>query len=248
MAARPISPVAQGGDMANRRIFLGAAAQAGAAAFLLAPASHAAQEGKQVSAAEDLMREHGVLRRALLVYQAASERLAQGGGLAPVAALRRTAQLFRAFGEDYHERRLEETLIFPAVRKLKGPIARYPDILQTQHERGRELTGYVLAVARGPKIATADMAPLARALHEFVVMYEHHAAREDTDLFPAWKQSLSADAYKEIGEQFETIEKEVFGHDGFEDAVKRIAAAEREFGLADLRALTMSKLPKPAAA
>jgi hemerythrin-like domain-containing protein len=159
-------------------------------------------------------------------------------------ALSRTAQLFRSFGEDYHEKRLEEKLIFPAVRKLKGPVSRYPDILEKQHDRGRELTTYVLAVTKGGRIGPANAAPMARALHEFVVMYQHHAAREDTDVFTAWKQSLSEKAYKEMGDQFEQIEKQVFGHDGFEDAVRRIAAIEQEFGLADLAALTMPAPPK----
>lgn len=53
----------------------------------------------------------------------------------PPPALARTARLFRTFGEDYHERRLEEQIIFPMVRRLKGPVARFPDILQQQHER-----------------------------------------------------------------------------------------------------------------
>jgi hemerythrin-like domain-containing protein len=170
--------------MANRRAFLHLAAQASAGALVLPVLGtvQAAEGGKEVSATEDLMREHGVLRRALLVYQAASERLASGKGPVPAAVLARTAQLFRTFGEDYHERRLEEQIIFPAVRKLKGPIARYPDILHEQHDRGRELTAYVMDVTRGGRLAGGTEAPLARALHQFAVMYEHHAAREDTDV------------------------------------------------------------------
>lgn len=229
--------------MADRRVFLRGAAQAGALAALPAAATvHAAEGGKGVSATEDLMREHGVLRRALLVYQTAALRLDSGNGQVPAAALARTAKLFRTFGEDYHERRLEEQIIFPAVRKLKGAVARYPDILHQQHDRGRELTAYVMEVARGGRLASGSEKPLARALHQFALMYEHHAAREDTDVFPAWKDSLPAKAYKEMGEQFEHIEKQVFGHDGFEDALKQIEEIEREMGLADLATLTMPAL------
>ena len=36
----------------------------------------------------------------------------------------------------------------------------------------------------------------------------------------------------------------MFGKDGFEDALARIAAIEREFGLADLNALTAPAPPK----
>ena len=157
--------------------------------------------------------------------------------------LARTAQLFRTFGEDYHERRLEEKFIFPVVRKVKGPAAAYPDVLQTQHDRGRELTDYVLRVTRHGKIARSNAAPLARALGAFELMYEHHTAREDTIVFTAWKDALSDKAYEEMSEQFETIEQRMFGHDGFEDAVLRIGAIEAQMGLDDISRFTMSLPP-----
>jgi hemerythrin-like domain-containing protein len=59
------------------------------------------------------------------------------------AALRQVAQLFRTFGEDYHERMLEEQHIFPVIRKRGGALQRYVDILTDQHNRGREITDYV---------------------------------------------------------------------------------------------------------
>jgi len=46
-------------------------------------------------AVEDLMREHGVLRRALLVYSEAASRLAQGEGDVPVAELGLARATFR---------------------------------------------------------------------------------------------------------------------------------------------------------
>lgn len=231
--------------MANRREFIRTAAQAGGAvAALYAPAAARAEEGgKQVSATEDLMREHGVLRRALLIYEAASERLLQEKGPVPATVLARTATLFRSFGEDYHERRLEEQIIFPAVRKLKGQVARLPDVLQQQHERGRELTAYVIDTTRRGRIDPLAARPLGRALHDFAIMYAHHAAREDTEVFTAWKDSLSAPAFKETGERFEHIERQVFGHDGFEDALKHIAELEGEMGLGDLASFTIAPPP-----
>src|ERR1017187_890582 len=61
-----------------------------------------------VSAVEDLMREHGVLRRALVVYREVAVRLRASAATVPPSALQKTAKLFRSFGEDYHERKLEE--------------------------------------------------------------------------------------------------------------------------------------------
>jgi hemerythrin-like domain-containing protein len=227
--------------MSTRRHVLTAAI-----ATSLSSISLAAEQEKKVTATEDLMREHGVLRRALLVYGSVAQRLMQDRSAVSAPALARTAKLFREFGEDYHERRLEETFIFPAVRKLKGPAASYPDILRQQHDRGRELTDYVMQVSRGSSIASGNAAPLARALQQFKLMYEHHTAREDTVVFTAWKDSLSDKAYDEMGEQFESIEKQVFGRDGFEYALKQITEIEAALGLSDIAQFTMPPPPKVA--
>jgi hemerythrin-like domain-containing protein len=161
----------------------------------------------------------------------------------PATVLARTATLFRSFGEDYHERQLEETIIFPAVRKLKGPVAHYPDVLLRQHYRGRALTEYVIETTRRGRIDPLAAKPLGRALHQFVVMYTNHAAREDTDVFTAWQASLSPAAFREMGEQFEHIERRALGHDGFDDAVRHIAELEGEMGLSDLDAFTIAEPP-----
>lgn len=81
---------------------------------------HAAGElgPAEVTATEDLMREHGVLRRALFVYREAATRLRQDPNSVQPDVLEKTAQLFRVFGEDYHERKLEEAYIFPLVKNF----------------------------------------------------------------------------------------------------------------------------------
>jgi hypothetical protein len=70
------------------------------------------------------------------------------------------------------------------------------------------------------------------------LMYEHHAAREDTVVFPAWKDALSAHQLDEMGELFEEIEHQQFGKDGFEDAVAQIAKIEEALGIADISQFT----------
>src|SRR5689334_442968 len=97
----------------NRRQILGyATLGAGALAVDALPARAKEQESaKDVGAVEDLMREHGVLRRALLVYAEFAPRLRANSSHFDARALNRAAKLFKAFGEDYHERRLEEAFI-----------------------------------------------------------------------------------------------------------------------------------------
>lgn len=191
-----------------------------------------------ISVVEDLMREHGVLRRAFLVYRECAGRLRINPSNVSAAAIHDTAMLFRAFGEDYHERKLEEAHIFPAVRKAGGEAGSYVDRLIAQHNRGRQVTDYILAATAAGKIGLSDAEPLARAFDAFDVMYANHTAREDTIVFPAWKKALSASSVADMAEQFEQIERAQFGRDGFEDAVGRIARIEQSLGFGDIAQFT----------
>jgi hemerythrin-like domain-containing protein len=196
------------------------------------------EAASEISATEDLMREHGILRRALLVYQESAAKLKQDPNSVPVDALEKTAQLFRAFGEDYHEKELEETFILPALKKTQNPASVYADVLLAQHARGREITDYVLAMTKGDKLPEASVAPFINALETFVRMYDHHAAVEDTIVFPAWKQLVGAKELDEVGVKFEEIEEKIFGTDGFDAAAKRMAEIEESLGLANLGMFT----------
>jgi hemerythrin-like domain-containing protein len=204
----------------------------------------AGEKEPEVTATEDLMREHGVIRRALLVYFEVVPKLRQNASDIDASALRQTAQLFRTFGEDYHERMLEEQHIFPLIRKQGSELKRYADILTEQHNRGREITDYVLAVTNGGKVPSAHTEPLAKVFENLVLMYQNHAAREDTIVFPAWKKNLSDKQLDEISDQFEEIEHKMFGKDGFEDAEKKISGIEGALGFADLAQFTPPAPPK----
>jgi hemerythrin-like domain-containing protein len=193
---------------------------------------------KEVGAVEDLMREHGVLRRALLVYTEIVPKLRADASSIDASALNQTAKLFHDFGEEYHERKLEEAYIFPKVKQAGGPAAAYVDALLTQHQRGREITQYVLNTTASGHVGTADAEPLARAFEGLVLMYQNHAAREDTIIFPAWKNALSGPELEELGDKFEDIEKAQFGGDGFENAVKQIGDIEQSLGFSDVAQFT----------
>lgn len=199
---------------------------------------------EEVTAVEDLMREHGILRRALLVYQESVVRLRQDAASVPAEALEKTAQLFRVFGEDYHEKRLEEGYIIPLIKNAQGPVAIYADVLVAQHTRGREITDYVLSVSKGERISTTQVDGVTKALESFVRMYEHHAAIEDTVVFPAWKALTGEQEYNELGEKFEEIENEIFGEDGFQSALRRIEEIESSLGLSNLDMFTAPPPPK----
>ncbi len=198
----------------------------------------------EVTAVEDLMREHGVLRRILFVYSDAAGKLRQEPAKSISGPLREAAELFRDFGENYHEKALEETFIFPAVLKTKGEASTYPDILIAQHKRGREITDYIIETTSGKR--PFDIPRLVLLLEGMVRMYRSHTAREDTIVFPAWKDTLTFTQYDEMNDKFELIEQKEFGEDGFEKAVSKIADIEKQLGLFDLSQFTAPPLTKSA--
>jgi hemerythrin-like domain-containing protein len=198
---------------------------------------------EDVSATEDLMREHGVIRRVLVVYREAATRMrAKPVAVAP-DALQRAAKLMRTFAEDYHEKQLEEGNIFPALAKAGGTLVGTVNALVAQHQRGREITEYVLAVTK-QSLGAQAAEPLARTLESFARMYEEHAAMEDTIVFPAWKKVLSPKELDEMGDRFEDIEHKTFGKDGFDDAVDEIGAIEKLLGI-ELSGMIAPPPPKP---
>jgi hemerythrin-like domain-containing protein len=69
----------------------------------------------EVGPPEDLMREHGVLKRILLVYGEALRRIDAKQDF-PREALAEAAGIIRSFVEDYHEK-LEEDFLFPRFEK-----------------------------------------------------------------------------------------------------------------------------------
>lgn len=188
----------------------------------------------EVTPAEDLMREHGVLRRVMYLYDEAAMRL-DGKIEVPLDALAGCAGLVRRVIEDYHEK-LEEMFLFPRFEKA-GRLGDLTATLRAQHQIGRSLTDHIVALANAP-LAASDRGKLATLVRRFNHMYRPHAAREDTVLFPALRGLVGATAYRELGEQFEAKETEMLGDHGFERAVAEVAKLEQAFGVADLAKLT----------
>lgn len=194
------------------------------------------KEEEEVSPAEDLMREHGVLKRVLLVYGEALRRLDAGEELPP-EPLSEGARIIRSFIEDYHEK-LEEDFLFPRFRKANTLVS-LVDLLAAQHRAGRRVTDTTLHLSTLKAIRNpGERKVLGDSLRAFVRMYSPHEAREDTVLFPAFRKIVSGHEYGALGEQFEDKEHQLFGEDGFEKMVDRVAAIERKLGIYDLTQFT----------
>src|SRR6516164_7722616 len=219
----------------SRRSFLiGSVPVGGVVALSGMRASAAGEHEEGVSTNEDLMREHGILKRVLLVYDEIIRRIHARQDFPP-QVVADSATIIRKFIEDYHER-LEEDHLFPRFRKA-GKLVDLVNVLYAQHQAGRRLTDRVLAAAASLKTAD-DRNRLAQDLEAFNRMYAPHEAREDTVLFPALHKIVTPHEYDALGEQFEKIERRTFGGDGFDIYVDKVAALEKRLGIYDLAKFT----------
>jgi hemerythrin-like domain-containing protein len=194
------------------------------------------QPDEEVSAAEDLMREHGVLNRILLVFEEGLRRI-RAKDEVTADVFHKPAILVRKFVEDYHEK-LEEKFIFPEFEKQKK-LTDLVKVLRDQHEAGRKVTDVILRNAVDDRFGKADARKeVVDSCHAFIRMYRPHEAREDTVLFPALHKIVSAKQLKDLGEQFEKEEDRLFGDEGFEKTVDQVAAIEKRLGIYDLAQFT----------
>jgi hemerythrin-like domain-containing protein len=218
---------------ATRRQFLATTASSGLFVIGIDSAAYAGKtEEAEVSPAEDLMREHGVLKRILLVYGEAIRRIDAGEELPPEPILD-AAKLVRSFVEDYHEK-LEEDFLFPRFKKA-DVLTDLVDVLARQHQGGRKQTDITLRLANLRALRDADeRRGLRDSMAQLVRMYAPHEAREDTVLFPALRKIVSRGEYDALGEDFENREHHLFGEDGFEKIVDRVAGIEKSLGIYDL--------------
>ena len=178
----------------------------------------------------------GALRRIFSIYAEARKRLYANQELPP-KALADSAGIVRSFVEDYHEK-LEEEFLFPRFKKA-NKLVELVTVLFEQHQAGRRLTDTVLRLATPQSLKRADdRKTLVESLHWFLRMYEPHAAREDTVLFPAFHDLVSPREYDRLGEEFEKKEQKLFGTDGFERVVEQIATIEKSLGIYDLGQFT----------
>jgi len=199
------------------------------------------KDAEDITPAEDLMREHGVLNRVLLIYDHHLHMLAAKQTF-DGSVLVDAADVIRHFVEDYHEM-LEEDFLFPRFRKA-GKLVNLVDTLLAQHKAGRALTAQIRELA---SLATfkyvsekgaSDADKLADALRAFLRMYRPHEAREDTVLFPAFRSIVSPHEYAALGDDFEKKEDELFGNEGFFKIVDQVAGLEKKLGIYDLAQFT----------
>lgn len=201
----------------------------------VALAARQKEKEPEVTPPEDLMREHGVLDRLLLIYEACLRKFDTKQDFDP-AVISNTAQIARDFIENYHEKS-EEEAVFPRFKKA-AKLVHLVDTLLDQHKAGRRVTDTILKYAPDSRKDGEARHQVVDAIHAFIAMYRPHAAREDTVLFPQLRTLVSPHEYDVMAEDFENKEHQLFGADGFEMMVHRVAGIEQGIGIYDLAQFT----------
>jgi hemerythrin-like domain-containing protein len=189
-----------------------------------------------VTAPEDLMKEHGVLNRCLLIYEEAIRRLRNKEEVTP-EVFNHTAELIRSFVEEYHERN-EEKYIFPVFEEHKK-LVDLVQTLKTQHKAGRAVTARILILSTPDQFRSQEnRTQLMAFCQSFIRMYRPHESREDTVLFPALRTLLTPRQVEALGDKMEEDEHKVLGDEGFEKSVDKVASIEKALGIYDLAQFT----------
>lgn len=190
------------------------------------------------SPGEELMIEHGVLKRILLAYDVVIDRLGTTKRVDSGVVVD-AAQIVNDYIEGFHEG-LEEAYVFPQVAAADDTLAPLVRTLLVQHDRGRHLTARVLAAAAGDLTQAARRTSMRSDLVAFVRMYAPHEAREDTVIYPALRRALSDRAIGLLAERFADLQNTQYGDDALDRMLSRIEGIEQTLGIDDLDSFTPS--------
>jgi hemerythrin-like domain-containing protein len=190
---------------------------------------------EEVTPIEDLMREHGVLNRLLLIYEEIVYRLENGIRFFP-SILNQNASIIYLFIEHYHEK-TEEKYVFPLFLKNN----RHQDLiieLYKQHLVGRKMTKEIMRISSKSNLTENDEKKLINLIKKYVKMYRVHESREDTVVFQELRSMLSKKEYDALGEIFEKEEEDMFGKNGYEIVLKKVEGLEKELNIFDISKFT----------
>ncbi len=190
---------------------------------------------EEIPLTEDLMREHGVLNRVLLIYEEIIKRIDNTTDFS-IATLDGAVTIIKSFIEEYHEK-MEEDYLFPLFEQQKKEV-RLVRTLKKQHIKGRELTANIKKLLAHTPLTNKDKMAIKSLLQKFIRMYRPHEARENTELFPLVRSLMSEQEFKDLSEKMDDLEHKLFGKDGFEKIVKKVEDLEKDLGIYQLEQFT----------
>ncbi len=189
----------------------------------------------EVPLTEDLMREHGILNRILLIYEKIIDIIHHHQTF-DLNNLQDAVDIVQLFIEGHHER-MEEDYIFPLFEKHKQEL----DLIATlkeQHIKGRQISVHLKKIIQTKELNNKNRFLIQHYVTEFITMYRPHEAHEDTQIFPKVRYFMTEQEFQELGDLFEDFEHQLFGQHGFKNTLKKLDRIEQKIGIADLDQFT----------
>ena len=186
------------------------------------------EEQNEITPAEDLMFEHGVIERLLLIYDEFVKLIESNENFSQ-KLIYDTSDIIRLFCENYHEKN-EEQYVFPYLKQM-GLHTDLVTILQNQHDLGRKVTDNITELSQKQK---PDLEQLAKEMKSYTFMYIPHISRENSVIFRTLAKTMIEKDYKELGEKFEGTEDEHLGANGYNNTLSKVISVEKELGINSL--------------
>jgi hemerythrin-like domain-containing protein len=185
---------------------------------------------------EDLMVQHSVLRRALLIYEECIRRLTNNEELDP-ALIADTTDVIDKVIINLHAP-LERAYIFPMYEKSEK-YSKMAQILDDQHNAAGGIEKEILKYSNREFLANPDNKnELINFFRKAIRVFRPHIDREDTEMFPDFKDFISVEEYYALGDKFIGLEEKKFGERGLRAMVDKIEAVEKALGINDLDSFT----------
>ncbi len=218
----------------SRRKFISLAGAAGAG--LAAGGCSGGNRPEAGTAIELLGEQHGILRRAISILEEIKGGMDARMDLPPDIIVG-TVEVVRRIVVDHHQK-MEDKYIYPVLdsaKKMGGLVG----VLREQHEAGAQMTEILGKLAAD--FSEKDLEKrrtMQNAIHRFSRMYRAHADREETLLFPALRQVVAPRALAKLNDAFSRDDLQLFGQNGFDEAVQKLAGLENALGIGDLAGFT----------
>ncbi len=225
------------GDSLDRRKFLFVFASSLSMAAVNSPVIAFPTSAPGVQAVEDLMQEHGVLGRLLLIYEEGARKLLLDKPGEAMTSIAGATEILINHIQGQHER-VEELMIFPVLNRA-NQLPELVSTLVSQHKAGRDITQDIqdLAAMRADKTETGR-AQVARLANSYVRMFRPHALREDTVLYPKLRTMLSATEYGELSEKVKNLESKMKNNGDLSAILGKVDEIETAMGIHDLAKFT----------
>jgi hemerythrin-like domain-containing protein len=183
---------------------------------------------------EVLMAQHSVLRRALLIYEECIRRLTNNEDFDHELIVE-TTEVINKVIINLHAP-LEKAFIFPRFEKSEK-YSKMAQILDEQHNAAGKVANEIL------KYSNKEFLTYPENKNEFISffrmairVFRPHIDREDTEMFPEFKDFITVEEYYALGDRFIGLEESKFG--GLKNMVNRIEAVEKALGINDLGTFT----------